>query len=220
MFRISSISLALLFASALNTVEAHAGPMPPCISATLSANGNILVTNQLSFDDPDPTHLQKVRRSTFQIFSRYVSVKGINDDHHFDGPNTYWGFMLWSIDFDWGTPSFQGCPYTLVTDDGEFLVFVGNMSDPALRIYRRRDHPGQPSGGTGPDHGVFVRKITQLELLPPEHVQTMFSETYPQWYGRGAFTFSADNRTLTLKTRWGNTRQIDLVTGAVTITPP
>jgi hypothetical protein len=35
------------------------------------------------------------------------------------------------------------CPYTLVTDDGEFLVLIGDFFGPAaLSIYRRRIIPG------------------------------------------------------------------------------
>ncbi len=106
MFRTSSISLALLSELFLYAIQAHAGPMPPCIAATLSSNGNILVTNELTVDDPGPTHLQKVTRSTFQVFSRYVPVKGVNDALNFDGPNAYWNFRLWSIVFDWGAALF------------------------------------------------------------------------------------------------------------------
>ena len=223
MFRTSSLTLALLSALFLYAIQAHAGPMPPCIAATLSSNGNILVTNELTVDDPGPTHLQKVTRSTFQVFSRYVPVKGVNDALNFDGPNAYWSFRLWSVVFD-STASYIGCPYTLVTNDGEFLIFVNNGAlyrGNALRIYRRRDHPGQDRGGPGPDNGVLVREVPLTELWPAEHFPTKpidmgVTDHTPQWYSGGSFAFSSDNRTLSHKTRWGTTVQIDLATGAVT----
>ncbi len=121
-------------------------------------------------------------------------------------------------------PSFEGCPYTLVTNNGEFLIFVENLivyRTAALRIYRRRDHPGQDRGGPGPDNGVLVREVPLSELWPPERFPTnpldmTITNLKPQWYSGSTFAFSADNRTLTLKTRWGTTAQIDLATGAVT----
>jgi hypothetical protein len=35
------------------------------------------------------------------------------------------------------------------------------------------------------------------------------------WFASGTFAFSADNRTLIHKTRWGSTFQINLETGVV-----
>jgi hypothetical protein len=59
------IDLALLFALLMSPALARAGALRPCIKATLSANGNILVVNELAFDDPDETRVRKVQRSKF-----------------------------------------------------------------------------------------------------------------------------------------------------------
>ena len=206
-------SFALLSAILLAVASAHAGPLAPCVMATLSANGQILVVNELVFEEPETpeTLARRVRSSTFRVFRRYISI---NDGLRMDGPDTYWTDPLWSVVFD-DKPSLEPCPYTLVTDDGEFLILVGGDIT-ALRIYRRRDHPGQPLGGSGPDHGVLVRAIRLSELWPAERIPDRRTDSTPQWYAGGTFAFSADNRTLIHKTRWGKTLQINLVTGAVT----
>jgi hypothetical protein len=214
---------ALLSALFLGVASAHAGPLPPCVTATLSANGKILVVNELLLDPPETTATfgQKVRGSTFRVFERHAEL---NYGLRVEGPDAYWANPLWSVVFDGGDkPPLVACPYTLVTDDGEFLIFVENYGfyQTALRIYRRRDHPGQPFGGTGPDHGVLVRDVPLSELWPAEHFPTnpidmVITDHTPLWYAGGTFGFSADNRTLIHKTRWGNTVQINLMTGAVT----
>ncbi len=215
-------SFALLSATFLGIASAHAGPLPPCVTATLSANGKILVVNEFLLDPPEtPNGGQRVQSSSFRVLSRYVDP---NDGLRVDGPDAYWAHPLWTVVFDGSDKRPPvACPYTLVTDDAEFLIFVENygLYHTALRIYRRRDHPGQPLGGTGPDHGVFVRDIPLSELWPAEHFPTnpidmTITDHTPQWYAGGTFAFSADNRTLIHKTRWGNTVQVNLMTGVVT----
>jgi hypothetical protein len=167
------------------------------------------VVNDLTYDD----QVRHIQTSTFRVLHRYVDP---NEGLRLDGPDAYWTNQLWSVVFTSTDKPFYppSCPYTLVTDDGEFLILVGPDA-PALSIYRRRLHPGQPIGDPGPDHGVMVRQIALSDLLPPEHIPTMFTDHTPQWYGGGTFAFSPDNRTLIHKTRWGNTLQISLVTGAI-----
>ncbi len=106
------------------------------------------------------------------------------------------------------------CPYTLVTDDGEYLIlFQGAFAfRNVLSIYRRPDHPGRPFGSPGPDHGVLVRQIPLSDLWAPEQIPKMVTDHTPMWFAGGTFAFSPDNRTLIHKTRWGRTLQIDLET--------
>jgi hypothetical protein len=209
---LATIVISVL-ASLTNT--AQAGPMQPCISATLSTNGNILVVNQLTFDDPNNVYGQVPRSSTFVVFRRHVEI---NEGVRLDGPNTYWTDPLWSVVIKNGNnfPA-VACPYALVTDDGEFLILVGDSFGPgALSIYRRRDHPGRPFGGPGPDRGVSVRQISLGDLWPPEMIPEGMNDHTPQWFAGGTFAFSPDSRTLIHKTRWGNTVLISLETGVVT----
>ena len=210
------IAMGFLFAFGLSAVPAHAGPPMPCIRATLSANGRILVVNDMTFDDPDETHARFIRGATLRVMSRYSEP---NQGITMNGPNSYWAHEMWSVVFknpDRGPV--VGCPYTLVTDDGEFLVLVGDgfLGSDALSIYRRQNHPGQPIVVYGPDHGALVRKVQLSELWPSERIEHMITDATPQWFAGGTFAFSADNRTLVHKSRWGQTKSIDLATGKVT----
>ena len=214
-FSLSVRAMILLCAVAAMTGVARAGPMPPCVTATLSANSRILVVNDLTYDDQDETHNRHTRTSTFRVFRRYVDP---NEGFRLNGPDTYWSDPLWSVVFaNSGKPPFLACSYTLVTDDGEYLILVGNVFQEAaaLSIYRRRDHPGQPLCGPGPDHGVLVRQIPLLDLWPPDQIPKTIIDVPPQWFASGTFAFSPDNRTLIHKTRWGKTLQISLVTGDI-----
>jgi len=90
--------------------------------------------------------------------------------------------------------------------------------DPAvLRIYRRRDHPGDPIRGV-PDHGAFVRDIALADLWPVERTKAMTSwwSGAPEWFEGGKFEFSPDSRLLIVTTRWRNVIQINLETGSLT----
>lgn len=199
--------LGLVFVS----LQAHAGALFPCISATMSASSSTLVVNELTFDDPKNSHGQMPRSSAFRVLRRYVDP---NEGLRLNGPDTSWVGPLWSVIFNRADRFPAICPYVLVTDDAEFLIFVGSGFGPgALTIYRRRDHPGRPFGGSGPDHGVLVRKIPLTDLWPPERIPTVMTDESPQWFAGGTFRFSSDNRMLIYKTQWGNTLEIKLATG-------
>jgi len=189
LFQRRAAALCVACAVAARASRAHAGAPPPCIAATLSANNNILVVNDLVYDDPDETHARRPRTSTFRVLQRYVDI---NEGLRMNGPNAYWAGFLWSVVFtsDGKTPLIS-CRYTLVTDDGEFLVLIGDFFGPvALSIYRRRDHPGLPFGGPGPDHSVLIRQIPLLDLWPPEHIPRMINDHTPLWFASGTFVFS------------------------------
>jgi hypothetical protein len=214
-FQRGSAILLVVCALVATTSSAHAGPLIPCIAATLSANGSILVVNELTYDDPNESHIRHVTSSTFRVLRRYVDL---NEYLRMNGPDAHFANPIWSVVLtNSDRERMTACPYTLVTDDGEYLILVrGAFSfQNVLSIYRRRDHPGQPFGGPGPDHGVLVRQIPLAELWPPEHIPNMMTDHTPSWFASGTFAFSADNRTLIHKTRWGKTLQISLETGEV-----
>lgn len=204
----------LLGLCVLGTTKAHAGPPPPCIIATLSAHGEILVINEITYDDLDESHIRQPRSSIVRVLRRYTER---NDGLRLNGPDVSWADPLWSVVL---TPSnlaqFKVCSYTLVTDDGEYLILVG-VGTNALSIYRRRDHPGRPLGGPGPDHGVLVRQVPLSDLWPPEHMPVMITDNTPLWFAGGTFAFSPDQRTLVHKTGWGATLRISLETGQVRV---
>lgn len=214
-FQRSSVILLAVCTLVLTANYAHAGPLMPCIDATLSANGNILVVNELTYDDPDESHTRHVTGSTFRVLRRYVDL---NEYLRINGPNAHFANPIWSVVLTNSDRQHMiACPYSLVTDDGEYLILVeGQFAfQNVLSIYRRRDHPGQPFGGPGPDHGVLVRQIPLSELWLPEQIPQNMTDHTPAWFAGGTFTFSADNRTLIHKTRWGKNFQISLETGAV-----
>lgn len=210
MCRLPIVALGLLLG--FFAIPTYAGPMPQCVAATLSADGNILVINDLTLEKEGSR--QKFKTSTFRVLHR---LNEINAGLRLDGPDKYWSFPLWSVVFTREKSDFIACPYTLVTNDGEYLVFIHDwFARTALSIYRRSNHPGQPFSGQFPDHGVLIRDIPLSEIwaehMPPTAAIT---DHTPQWYAEGTFVFSG-NQTLIHKTRWNQIVQIDLATGKVT----
>jgi hypothetical protein len=106
----------------------------------------------------------------------------------------------------------------LVTNDAEFLVLLENSpARIAMRIYRRREHPGQPLIDKAPDHGVLIRAVPLNEIQPAASspLQMTFTDHTPQWYSHGDWTFTTDNKTLVFRGKTFGTVHIDLATGAV-----
>jgi hypothetical protein len=185
--------------------------LAPCISATLSADGNALVVNELTYGDQLGTYSLKVKTSTFRVFRRY---RDPNADRRVNGPNRYWGDASWEVAFTIGSPPFVSCPYTLVTDDAEYLVLLGDGEPVALSIYRR-DERLRPTGSVGPPGGVLVRKVASSDLSPEVPVPPVWTDETPEWFSSGTFSFSADQRTLIFTTSVGKRLQISLSTGNV-----
>jgi len=122
MNRLRAFSLSLTLA-AIASVPLHAGPMLPCITAAQSANGKILVTDTLSFDDPDETHARKITGSVYQVYRRSSEP---NDYLRLNGPDSYWADPFWKVEtHETRTSSATACRYLLVPDDGEYLIVVG-----------------------------------------------------------------------------------------------
>ena len=208
----------MLSLATLATPSVHAGPMLPCLTATLSANGNILVMNDRTYDDPDQTHARRAVTSTYRVLRKYIDL---NFGLRLDGPDAYFADPLWEVVFtNNGKAPFLDCGYTLVTNDAEYLVFVHDswMFKPGLSIFRRRDHPGQSFGGPGPDHGVLIRDIDLPEYLPrskDDPSLIIMTDHTPQWYAGGHFAFSPDNQTLIYTDHSGVSLRFTLATGSV-----
>ena len=129
-----------LACSSLFSIPVMASPGLPCITATQSANGRILVTDTLSFEDPDETHPRKIMGSVYQVYRRFADP---NDSLYLEGPNGYWADPFWKVETHREPGSLPlACSYVLVPDDGEYLVFVGQMPglDALLTIYPHRAH--------------------------------------------------------------------------------
>lgn len=218
----SHIHILLLVAATILgcAMLAHAGPLPPCVKAATSKNGNFLVISDTRLElEKDNT--ARVLQVSLQVFLR---EKFVNEKDRVTSPETYWeDTVQWSVVLDSTNSALvSGCPLPLITDDGEFLILLNSYAtDSALRIYRRRDHLGDPRR-QGPDHGVFIKDVTLREILAADKlagVQRITDES-PQWFARGTFDFSPDCRSLIHKTRWGNIVRISLQDGSVSRISP
>jgi hypothetical protein len=207
-----AIGLVLILVCAL---PALGGPLRPCVKAVSSPNGNFLVITdaQLESEHENPGWVKQV---SLQVFP---SEKFLKEDR-LPAPATYWAnWPLWSVVLDTDDPHrhfLPACPMSLVTDDGEFVILLDvPRVDSVMRIYRRRDHPGDPLR-EGPDHGVVIKDIALKEIWPafkpPTEAQTSES---PSWFTGGTFDFSPDSRSLIFKARWGDTVRINLSDGSV-----
>ncbi len=204
-----------LFAALFICTAVKAGPPPSCITATVSGRGDILVLDELTYDSQDETAIRHIQTSTYRIFQR---MNPVYEDFRLDGPGTYWSDALWSVVFKSSDKPFSACSHVLATEDGEFLVIFGSgyLNGIALNIYRRRDHPFQSFGDSGPDYGVLVKAIYLTELWPKERIPKVFTDETPAWFSDGVFSFSDDHQALLYKPAWRNAMHIDLQTGKIT----
>ena len=202
------LSLAIY---ALLPATAFAGPASPCITATQSANGNVLVTDTLGFDHPNETHPRKIISSVYQVYRRSTTL---NASSGIDGPNAYWGSAFWKVEFHYGAkPLLIACTYILVPDSGEYLVFVGSrFSADALTIYRHRAY--DPAlGPLVSQQGKLVREIKLAELWPSDPPLRTSTDHTPEWFEGGTFTFSSDQQLLNFRDKSGRKLEIDLHSG-------
>ena len=204
------VAAFVLVGSLCGTVSAKAGPLPPCISATLSANGNALVVNDLTLGGRVGDIPREVKASKFRVFR---SSRVLSNAIPANGPGRFWTDPSWELVFT-KAPS-QVCSYVWVTDDAEYLVFVGDENIvPAVSIYRW-DHSLRPIGSQGADHGVLVRQLHLSDLSRELKAPDGILDGAPQWFAGGAFSFSADERTLIFTMSDGKRLQINLLTGDV-----
>jgi len=187
--------------------------MPPCITAAQSANGKILVTDTLSFDDPDETHARKITGSVYQVYRRSFEP---NDYLRLNGPDSYWADPFWKVEtHETRTSSATACRYLLVPDDGEYLIVVGQTPMPdALTIYRHRSH--DPAlGPLTSQQGMMVREITHAELWPSDPRDLMYTDHSPMWFADGHFSFSSDQKRLLFQDKLGRRVEIELASGSI-----
>lgn len=210
---------SLLVPALALTGVAVAGAFPPCVKAVSSKNGNFLVLSTLRREPIEGSRFTHTVGVTLEVFPKenFINAKdSVNASAQFWTDWPQWTIVL---DSQYGRP-IPGCPLSLVSDDGEFLVLLNEgtiiFGDPALRIYRRRDHPGDPVR-EGPDRGVFIRDIPLREIWPEARLpgHELVTDETPQWFAGGTFDFSENSRVLIHKTRWGNTVRIGLLDGSV-----
>ena len=192
MRRHPTLVLSLASTSLLSTA-AHDGALLPCLTSTQSANGKVLVTDTLGFDDPDETHPRRIVSSVYQVYRRYTEL---NEGVRLNGPNTYWADPFWKVEFSPRTKSFPvACSYVLVPDNGEYLVFVGSTLGAALTIYHHRAYDPL-LGPLVSQQGELVREIKRAELWPSSPPDRTVIGGAPEWFAGGVFTFSSNQSCL------------------------
>ena len=202
--------LSFLAGTLLFSAAAYAGPLLPCLTSTQSANGNVLVTDTLGFDDPDDTHPGKIVSSVYQVYRRYTER---NESLRLNGPNAYWADPFWKVEFSRNTKSFPvACSYVLVPNNGEYLVFVGSTFGAALTIYHHRAY--DPSlGRLVSQQGELVREFRRTELGPSDSPDGIVIDGTPEWFAGGVFSFSPDQSRLRYRDKVGRMLEVDLGTG-------
>ncbi len=221
MHRFAALVVVSPFVFLLSSVFLMASAPPPCVKAGSSPSGNFLVVSETEYQpgDNSPGGPRRVQQVTLEVFPKETFI---NEKDRIVSQNRFWNsHPQWSVVLSSAnTKPFVGaCPLALVTDDGEFLVIVNLYvldGYPALRIYHRRDHLGDPMR-EGPDHGVPVKDISLKEIWPATKLPDTITDSSPQWFAGGTFEFSADSRVLVHKTRWGTTVRINLMDGSVSI---
>jgi hypothetical protein len=129
---------------------------------------------------------------------------------------TYWDSTFWTVTLraadDSDAVFTAPCALPLISDDGEVLVLLssgpGYLLGPALRIYRRPHHPGDP---------LRPKEIFLKELWPADKIPNMYSSDndMSEWFAGGTFAFSPDRRELIHVTRWASTIHIRLQDGSI-----
>ena len=220
-FSRQTVRLLLLSLILICALPALAGPLFPCVKAVSSNNGSFLAISEVRLE-PELGKTARVQQVSLQVFPK---ENFINAKDRLTSPAIYWtNWVQWSVVLDSSNEHpVPACPLSLISDDGESLILLNihaaGSTGSALRIYRRRDHHGDPVR-EGPDHGVLIKDITLGEIWPPDksaNVEIVTDET-PQWFAGGTFEFSPDCRVLVHKTRWGNTVRINLQDGSVSRT--
>ncbi len=204
-----------LFAALSICATAEAGSPPPCITATVSGGGNVLVLDELTYESQDETAIRHIQTSTYRVFQR---INPVYENFRLDGPGTYWSDASWNVVFKSSDKPFSACSHVLASEDGEFLLIFGGgyLNGIALHIYRKRDHLFQSLGDSGPTHGILVKAIYLTELWPKERIPKVLTDETPAWFSDGIFSFSEDHQALLYKPAWSSAMHIDLQTGKIT----
>jgi hypothetical protein len=193
----------------LCAVPAIAGQPALCIRAASSASGSFLVITDAEFSHPLPASAQRV---TLHVLPKETFDR--DTIHKVTSPNEYWsgGWNAWSIQIEKRDKFMSPCPISIISDDGEYLILLGESPSPdwAIRIYRR----------TGQEYkGILVKDIALKDLWPENRWQEWrnagWTDETPDWFAGGSFAFSSDSHTLIYKSRWGNTVDIGLADGSV-----
>ncbi len=145
----------------------------------------------------------------------------INAKDSIKGPTTFWSERLdRTVSLEGNDVQSNGFPLALITNDGRFLVIVfvnppmsGQIE--ALRVYEWLD------GSYQIEKSVAIGELLTPTQIDPRYAQhsgippsASATDSSPQWFAGGSLEFSADDRQLIHKTRWGNTIRTELAKGS------
>jgi hypothetical protein len=128
--RIPIRRLPLILLLSIFSSYSIASPPPPCIKAASSISGQFLVITDISSALAAGVH----EAPTLTVYKkeRFVNVKD-----RLTSPGTYWGDTAqWTVVLKpQRTGLMNGCPLSLITDDGELMILLNAESpfDPGLQ---------------------------------------------------------------------------------------
>ena len=204
------ISGIWLGAVALVVLPSHsvASPLFPDVRASRSMNGRYLVVVEQTFDNPDPTAVRRVLRSTYVILR---SEPFTNSRDRLQTTASFWSAFGWQV-----TPSgnaSQGISLPLISDDGQTLVLLRADApmkfgvQEVLWIYRKQGNTAR-----------LVRAVPLSDMWTHEEIEANavggdMGET-PMWYTGGSLEFSPDDHLLLYRSRWNDTVEVNLADGS------
>ena len=214
-----TVSLILALA-----VPASAGPLPTCVRAASSKNGNFLALMNMQLEPQQSSDgvTRRIRGFSFEVFPK---ENFINAKDRLTAAGMYFtDWAQWGVALDGRNPTDQlftsSCPVPLVTDDGEFLVLLaqapaGSLDWGVLRVYQR-DHTSREVLG----HSRLVRELALKNFYFPLHLIPMLeppccTDESPAWFAEGSFDFSSDDRQLIYWSHSWHSVRITLGEGSV-----
>src|ERR1039457_125047 len=97
-----------------------ASPLFPDVRASRSMNGKYLVVVEQTFDNPDPSAVRRVLRSTYVVLK---SEPFTNSRDRLQTAASFWSAFGWQVTP--GGKASQRVFLPLISDDGQTLVLVG-----------------------------------------------------------------------------------------------
>jgi hypothetical protein len=166
-----------------------------------------MVVVQQTFDNPEPSTVRRVLRSTYVILR---SEPFTNSRDKFQTSASFWSAFGWQV-----TPrgeASQRLFLPLISNDGQTLILVAvgvamKVGDQeVMRIYKQQGNTAK-----------LVRTLRLSEVWTHEEIEAngVFGEMgeEPMWYSEGSLEFSPDSRELLYRSRWNDRVRIKLANG-------
>jgi hypothetical protein len=185
-------------------IQLRASPPPPIIRAAVSKNGRFLVVSSFELGPAESNGASHILGFKFEV----TEVQSfINGKDRLTAPNRYYSDVPgnWKVEIK---PSGQRWP--IVSDDGKTLVLVG-VSPPwpnvsLLEIYQKKGFDA-----------ALVRSYSLRDIRDVNaDGRYMATDSTPQWFASGQFSFSEDGQTLLYADKEHGSFRILLSDGTIT----